>query len=74
MTYDLSRITELWQSQWTGVLFLDEAESPTGKPYVLYGNPADARLYKAIKRLVRQWPEREDWEAAAVVYTKPEAI
>lgn len=74
MKYDLSRITEVWQSQWTGDYFLREAESPTGKPYVLYGDDGDEELYGAISRLIQTWPQREDTDAAANVYTKPETL
>lgn len=65
--YDLSKLTSVYRSWWTGAFYLRESESPTGEAVI---ETNDEPLHEQIHELIEDWLVYDDDEAGASVYRK----
>lgn len=71
--FDLSHITGVARSEWTGDYFLDQSESVEGRYHICDYNP-DRELYDAITALIERWPSELRDEGGTRIYTRPDKL
>ena len=74
--YDLSKLTEITQSGWTGDFYLPKDVMQANgiyNPLVCEDYDSDVALYAMLTELVSGWTRDESEDGGVIIYTKPKA-